>query len=263
MSDLVTSFVQARNYTPVTGGRRIDLIVLHSMESPEKPSTAEDVANWFAGPNAPQASAHYCIDSNSIVQCVKDTDVAWHAPGVNHDGLGLEHAGRASQTPHDWDDPYSRAELKLSAKLAADLCRRYRIPAVYLRAADLIANRRGITTHLQATVAFSGGMGHTDPGPGFPISNYVADVTANLTGGPQLPPPPILVKPPLLTLRRGSTGWQVTKLQKLLAITPDRAFGAKTEQAVKTFQQQHHLPADGVVGDITWGALLHTGLTGG
>ena len=57
----------------------IDVLVIHTMESPEKPDTAESVANWFSGSTAPQASAHYCIDGNSIVQCVHDDDVAWHA----------------------------------------------------------------------------------------------------------------------------------------------------------------------------------------
>ena len=87
MASSTIPFVQARNYTR---GRSnpIDVIVIHTMESPEKPDTAESVAAWFAAATAPQASAHYCIDANSIVECVRDTDVAWHAPGANHNGLG-------------------------------------------------------------------------------------------------------------------------------------------------------------------------------
>src|SRR3982750_3889302 len=90
-------FVQARNFTRGRSNH-IDVLVIHTMESPEKPDTAESVANWFAGSTAPQASAHYCIDANSVVQCVQDGDVAWHAPGANHNGIGFEHAGRAAQT---------------------------------------------------------------------------------------------------------------------------------------------------------------------
>ena len=90
-------FVQAKNFTQGPSNA-IDVLVIHTMESPEKPDTAESVAHWFAGSTAPQASAHYCIDDNSIVQCVHDADVAWHAPGANHNGLGFEHAGRAAQT---------------------------------------------------------------------------------------------------------------------------------------------------------------------
>lgn len=149
------------------------------MESPEKPETAEDVARWFAGPSAPEASAHYCIDANSTVQCVRDGDVAWHAPGANHNGLGFEHAGLTSQSAAAWDDAYSRRMLARSARLVAAKCRRYGIPAVWLDADDLRAGRRGITGHVQVSDAF-GRSSHRDPGPGFPVEAYVARVRAHL-----------------------------------------------------------------------------------
>src|SRR6476469_11249703 len=106
MPGLTIPFAQARNY-PHHRSNPIDVIVIQTMESPEKPDTAESVAAWFAGSSAPQASAHYCIDANSVVECVRDTDVAWHAPGANHNGIGLEHAGRAAQSAADWNDEYS------------------------------------------------------------------------------------------------------------------------------------------------------------
>lgn len=165
------AFIEARNYTKGRAGP-IDLLVIHAMEAPEKPDTAEAVARWFAGSTAPQASAHYCVDADSIVQCVRDEDVAWHAPGANHNGLGVEHAGYSAQTGVDWDDPYSHAMLWRSARLAADKCREYRIPAVWLSPADLLAGRRGITSHWNVTLAFKR-SDHTDPGPGFPAEHYV------------------------------------------------------------------------------------------
>src|SRR4051794_37904817 len=110
-------FIQAKNYTP-TKSRSIDLLVIHDMEAPETGDTAENVAHYFA--NQPKgssgSSAHYCIDNNSVVQCVRDHDVAWHAPGANHDGLGFEHAGYARQTAQEWNDAYSKSMLLLSAK---------------------------------------------------------------------------------------------------------------------------------------------------
>ena len=89
-------FVESPHVTN-TGGRQIDLIVIHTMEMDEKGDTAERCAQWFRNPGA-RVSAHYCVDADSIVQCVRDQDVAWHAPGANHDGIGIEHAGRAKQT---------------------------------------------------------------------------------------------------------------------------------------------------------------------
>ncbi len=72
-------FVESPNVTK-TGGRKIDLIVIHTMEMEEKGDTAEHCALWFRNPAA-KVSAHYCVDADSIVQCVRDQDVAWHAPG--------------------------------------------------------------------------------------------------------------------------------------------------------------------------------------
>src|SRR4051812_19382269 len=109
-------FVQARNYTRA-GRNAIDLIVVHTMEAPEKPGTAENVADWFAGATAPQASAHYCIDADSIVQTVRDEDIARHAPGANHNGIGLEHAGFARFTVGDWGNDYNRRMLDRSSTL--------------------------------------------------------------------------------------------------------------------------------------------------
>lgn len=167
-------FLQARNYTPtaITGGRVVDIIVVHDMEYPETPEGAEWCAMFFAGVNAPKASAHFSIDNSSIVQSVREDDVAWHAKGANHNGIGVEHAGYARQSRADWLDDYSRAELALSARLSARLCLTYGLPVTWLDAAALKASgARGITGHWQVTQAFGGT--HYDPGESFPIDEYL------------------------------------------------------------------------------------------
>lgn len=246
-----------------TGGRQIDLIVMHTMEMDEKGETAENCAQWFRNPGA-KVSAHYCIDANSIVQCVRDQDVAWAAPGANSDGIQIEHAGRAKQTGRDWSDPYSTAMLERSAALVADLCEKYKIPVAWLYAADLQAGKRGITTHDAVSKAFKRGS-HWDPGTGFPVERYLALVRAKL--GQKAAPAdvkPLKDDPPLLKL--GSEGWQVKRLQKLLRVhglLPDEAkvdgdFGEITEAAVKAFQELNDLNPDGCVGPMTWRALQAT-----
>ncbi len=259
MAVATISFIQARNYTRGRSGP-IDVLVIHTMESPETPTTAEAVANWFAGSTAPQASAHYCIDSNSIVQCVKDSDVAWHAPGANHNGLGFEHAGRAAQTPTDWSDDYSTKCLKLSAELVAQKCTEYGIPAVWLRVPDLLAGRRGITGHVQVSQAFKRST-HTDPGPNFPVERYLGWVKSHLGGHVEPHVHPHVVKAPPPTLKQGATGFEVKRLQRLLeqrgfrlgAI--DSKFGPATEKAVRKAQKSYGLQPDGIVGPLTWHAL--------
>lgn len=171
-SPLVSSFVQAKHYTkgPRTKGP-VTLVVVHSMEAPEKGETAENVAAYFKRGER-VASAHFNVDSNSIVQSVRERDIAYHAKSVNHNGIGIEHAGYARQTRNEWLDAYSTAMLRLSAKLTAELCKRYGLPVCFVDASGLKRGEKGVTTHVQASKAFNPG-GHHDPGAGFPMDLYL------------------------------------------------------------------------------------------
>ncbi len=71
---------------------------------------------------------------------------------------------------------------------------------------------------------------------------------------------------PGVVLRRGSSGRDVEQVQfwlsslaqfdsSLPTISVDGSFGAATENAVKAFQREYNLTADGVVGQATWEAL--------
>ena len=57
------------------------------------------------------------------------------------------------------------------------------------------------------------------------------------------------------TIKLGSKGDTVKKLQQLLSLTVDGNFGPKTDKAVKEFQTKNNLIADGIVGAKTWAAL--------
>jgi N-acetyl-anhydromuramyl-L-alanine amidase AmpD len=170
-------FIGARNFTPDRFGSAITLVVVHTMEAPEKPSTARKVAEWFRGSTAPQSSAHYCVDADEIIQCVYDEHAAWAAPGANRNGVHIEHAGYAKQNAADWSDEYSEAMLRKSAALAADLCARYAIPIRRLTTAEVLAKARGLCGHVEVTKAFKKGD-HTDPGPNFPWDRYLELIRA-------------------------------------------------------------------------------------
>ncbi|MDQ1723859.1 MAG: peptidoglycan LD-endopeptidase LytH [Frankiaceae bacterium] len=58
------------------------------------------------------------------------------------------------------------------------------------------------------------------------------------------------------TLRSGSSGAAVVRLQKLLGVPADGQFGPMTRRAVVSFQVRHRLPATGVVNAATWNALI-------
>jgi N-acetyl-anhydromuramyl-L-alanine amidase AmpD len=248
-------FVQAAHFT-VTTGRTVDLAVVHDMEYPEKPTTAEWCADFFHGPGAPEASAHYCVDNNSVVQCVLEKDVAWHAPGANHNGIGIEHAGYARQTRSDWLDPYGREMLAVSVELVAGIVERYAIPVEHRTAADLLKGLRGLTGHADVTNAFHR-SDHQDPGSGFPWDYYLNAIREAVR--PDHKPEPHVQ---FVALLPGDTGWRVTRLQRLLdalpyvKVTPDGAFGPLTERAVKQLQRKAGIRPTGRVGEPTWKALL-------
>ncbi|BAZ30158.1 hypothetical protein NIES4074_26140 [Cylindrospermum sp. NIES-4074] len=76
----------------------------------------------------------------------------------------------------------------------------------------------------------------------------------------------------LPALRRGCYGSEVARVQKVLKLSQiaqqqlglkgyyfgavDSDFGIKTEVAVKLFQQENKLVTDGVIGPVTWTALM-------
>lgn len=263
--------IAARNFT-VASGRNLRVIVIHDMEYPEGNAGAEWCAAYFAHPNAPRASAHYYVDSDSVIQGVLVKNVAWAAPGCNRDGIQIEMAGYARQTRTQWLDSASSAELSLAAQLVAALTKRYGIPIVQLSASDLRAGRAGITGHKTVNDAYHE-SDHWDPGPNFPWDWFIAKVKAEravLDGLPKPKPqphgdPPSALRP---LLKRGSVSDSVYRLQVgLLRVFPlyagpikknggpIRTFGPATESVLREFQRRSHIPATGVTDAATWKEL--------
>lgn len=172
-------FVQATHF--YVGHRRpVRLVVIHDMEAAESRTTAENVARWFAsGASAPRASAHFCVDQDSIVQCVRGGDTAWHAPGANADGIGIEHAGYARQSRDQWlaDDAMLNLSALLSAELVTVLGRfGVTVPLRRLSVAEVADGRTpGFCGHIDVSSAFHRSS-HTDPGLHFPWRDYLAKV---------------------------------------------------------------------------------------
>lgn len=170
-------FIEASNYTPANR-LTVDLVVIHSTEGLEKSGSARNVATWFAGDDAPQASAHYVVDPDTIVRCVPDESVAWAAPGANRNGLHIELCGRAGQTLEQWHDEDSAAILDNAIELTTMLCRKWSIPAMLCKLP--IVGARGITTHAFVTKAYPKLGNHWDPGPSFPLEWFCGRVAGRL-----------------------------------------------------------------------------------
>lgn len=180
-------FVKAKHFR-ASRPTNVTLFVVHTIESAESATSAEGCANYFTNPmqkgkdgqlRPVTASAHYTIDSDSVIQCVRDEHTAWHTGGklggvyINDFSLGFEHGGRAGQTSEQWKDAYSTQMLRLSAQLLARKCVEHGVRPVFLDVADLRAGAtNGITGHWQCVQA-SGSGNHTDPGEWFPWDAYI------------------------------------------------------------------------------------------
>jgi N-acetyl-anhydromuramyl-L-alanine amidase AmpD len=101
---------------------------------------------------------------------------------LNQESISLEHAGYAAQTAAIWANPYSNAQLALSASLAADIAKRYSIPAVRLTPAQIVAGGTGFCGHNDITAAFKIAGGHTDPGIFFDWNDYLSMVKSHMLG---------------------------------------------------------------------------------
>ena len=172
-------FIQAKNYTAGRGTHTPRMIVIHTMETPETQGRAEQVAEWFAGSTAPQASAHYCVDNSTIVQSVANIDTAWAVDDfdLNQQSISIELAGAASQTAAQWHDAYSTAEFAKLVELSKALGFQYGIPAVHLTSAQILDGKtKGYAYHHDITIAKKIAGGHTDPGANFPIDAFLTAV---------------------------------------------------------------------------------------
>lgn len=233
------------------------------MEWAEKATTAEDCAAMFRTMSR-QASAHVCVDNDTVVRCVDDDDTAWAAPGGNADGLQLELAGFMRQTREQWLDAYGLAMLDLAAGVCAGWCKKYSIPIKRLTRAELKAGRKGFTGHADISAVYRR-SDHTDPGSGFPWDHLLALVHEKLS--PVGAPPPSTATPskedfpawPGRYLTLAVTGndvktWQRQMRMRGWGIAVDGVYGPESRGACILFQEEHDLDVDGVVGPLTWKA---------
>ncbi len=159
MIDMSSSSTPHFNNRP--NGTIIDCIVLHADASKSENGTLA----WFRDPVS-KVSYHYLIArSGHIWQIVDDKKRAWHAgvsvfegrPNCNDYSLGVSFSNDQA------GEPFTPQALRAGVELCAKLCREHHIPV------------HRITTH----AAVSPGRKH-DPGPLFPLSDFLADVTEEL-----------------------------------------------------------------------------------
>lgn len=128
-------------------------------------------------PPTRKRSAHYFIDTHELIQCVSPASEAWHAgTTANAYGIGIELCGAATQDRAQWLDANSLPMLCMAARLVRDLCDAYGIPTRLCGVDELRSKTPGITTHATISAAFPRETNHTDPGAGFPLTEFVLAV---------------------------------------------------------------------------------------
>lgn len=171
-------YVPARDIGPKRDGP-VRVITLHTAETPEKDNAAENLAKYFQHPDY-TSSCHVCTSNKTVIQCVKDSYVAYAAPGVNNDGIQIEMCCYMNQTASEWRDFYSLGLLAITADVVAQYCLKYDIPAQRLLNAQLAAGQKGIIGHVQASEVYKK-SDHTDPGPNFPWQRFIPMVQGLIT----------------------------------------------------------------------------------
>jgi uncharacterized membrane protein YgcG len=113
-------------------------------------------------------SSHYLVRSSDgeITHMVSDADAAWHVQCYNSFTIGIEHEGYAAQGAQWYTEPMYQA----SAALVRWECDQHGIPK----------DRTHIIAHSEVPASCNSG-GHTDPGPAWDWTHYMALVTGGTT----------------------------------------------------------------------------------
>lgn len=173
-------------------------IVIHGTVSPCVRGGARNVARFFATENN-KTSATYVVDPGEVIQCVGDHTVAYHAP-PNQDTIGVELCDPQTGPGTRWGDRPHRQMLARGAELVAQLALAYGFPITKVTAAQLRGGRHGICGHADVSAAWHETT-HTDPGPDFPWTHFVAAVhaAADVMAKPKKPPKHVAARPAVVT----------------------------------------------------------------
>lgn len=168
-------YVAPRSYT-LGRPHPVQLIVIHTTEGSAHAGSAEDGAEYDVR-RTDGTSAHYYVDSDSIVQCVQTSNIAHTAmPQGNRRGIHYELCGKAGWTADVWAGEYAIAMLRRAAKQAARDARKWGIPIRHATIGQMRVGEKGFCGHDDVRLAWNQTT-HTDPGKNFPWQLFIAMVS--------------------------------------------------------------------------------------
>lgn len=198
---LTAAFIQA-DHTSVGSNLPVTRIVIHGTVSRTFIGGAVSVAGYFTSPLS-GGSAHYVVDPATVVQCVAEETIAWHAP-PNQGSLGIELCDLVDYSeaqsydwarfPNEaawnarWDLPDFDNMLLLGAALTRELATKYSVPLTEIGPSNLLAGAWGLCGHIDVSNAWHQ-SDHHDPGVTFPWGRFMSYVTNPPTPTPAVPTP--------------------------------------------------------------------------
>lgn len=153
----------------------ITRIVIHCTVSPCRRGGARGNASYFQSSSA-GGLAHYVVDPGEIIQCADETVVCWHAP-PNHGSVGIELTDPQGGPDSRWQDADHQEMLHRAAELVVDISSRWdNVPLEHVNSQNLLGGAHGIPGHVDVSYAWHQ-SDHSDPGVGFPWSDFMGMVT--------------------------------------------------------------------------------------
>lgn len=155
---------------------KIQAVFIHTTEN-DIGTPAENVANYQIRTRT--GSYHCLVDTQKLL--IENTDdwITWSTGNLGNDvGLHMSFVARAAMTRQQWLN--NRAMLSIGAWKVAQWCRAYGIPAKFVTGPELARGVKGVSTHFEARIW--GNTDHTDPGPNFPMQEFLEMVRTHMTG---------------------------------------------------------------------------------
>lgn len=258
MSSFKKSYIHKNSYTrPGVKLRAVRKLVIHYTAT--SGATAANEHDYFDGTCVKAkryASAHIFVDKKEALNIIPLNEVAYHANDVqkkNADGspwrgvpaiapdANFESIGVELCIEKDWK--FDKKTVTRAQQVFAELCKTYK-----LNAGDIVRHYDVTRKNCPAPYVSDEGAFEDFKAGVAKLLNKKSVVKKVINK--------VTAKYPGHLIQIGSRGSDVKKIQKLLKITADGIFGAKTASAVKAFQKKHGLAVDGVVGARTWSVMF-------
>ena len=246
----ITKMISKKNC--YIGQNKPAYVVIHETDNWSKGADAKAHATAMKNGNL-AGTVHYYVDSKSIYQTLDHNDGAW-AVGDGKGKYGITNRNSINiEICVNPETDYYKAVDK-AEQLAAQLLKQYGWGTDRLKR-HYDASRKNCPRRIQAegrwpefvkkTAAYMKGASTVSTKTN--TTSNTAKKTVALTGK---------IEVQLPVIKKGSSGTAVSMLQAMLCVNVDGKFGNATETALKTFQKNVKISADGICGADTWKKVI-------